>query len=30
MNDKFILEMHVDKTDAEKYGFNNGDYIDLE
>ena len=30
MGDKFILEMHVDKTDALKYGLNNGDYIDLE
>ena len=30
MADHFSLEMHVDRTDAEKYGLNNGDYVDLE
>ena len=30
MGDKFVLEMHVDKTDAATFGLNNGDYIDLD
>ena len=30
MKDSYNLEMHVDRTDAETYGLNNGDYIDLE
>ena len=30
MSDNFSLEMHVDRTDANKYGLNNGDYVELE
>ena len=30
MKDSYSLEMHVDRTDANLYGLNNGDYIDLE
>lgn len=30
MKDSFVLELHIDKTDALEYGLNNGDYIDLE
>ena len=30
MDDQFTLEMHVDRTDAETFGLQNGDYIDLE
>lgn len=30
MKDSFELEMHIDRTDAEEFGLNNGDYIDLE
>lgn len=30
MGDKYKLEMHIDKSDAEKYGIGNGDYIELE
>ena len=30
MKDSYVLEMHVDRTDAFKYGLSNGDYIDLE
>lgn len=30
MGDNFTLEMHIDKSDALKYGIENGDYIDLE
>ena len=30
MADNFVLEMHVDRTDAALYGMENGDYIDLE
>jgi len=30
MGDNFVLEMHIDKCDALKYGLNNGDYVDLE
>lgn len=30
MKDSYVLEMHVDRTDANTYGLNNGDYIDLE
>ena len=30
MGDKYKLEMHIDKSDAEKYGIENGDYIELE
>ena len=30
MKDSFVLELHVDKTDASKYGLNNGDIVDLE
>lgn len=29
-DDNFVLELHVDKTDAAIFGLNNGDYIDLE
>lgn len=28
--DSYILELHIDKSDANKYGLSNGDYIDLE
>lgn len=30
MGDNFTLEMHIDKSDAMKYGIEDGDYIDLE
>lgn len=30
MNDNYVLEMHIDKSDAEKYGITSGDYINLE
>ena len=30
MKDSFVLEMHIDKSDAAKYGLENGDYIELE
>ena len=30
MKDSFVLELHIDKTDALKFGLENGDYIDLE
>ena len=30
MGDRYKLEMHIDKSDAEKYGIENGDYIELE
>ena len=30
MNDKYSLEMHVDRSDATKFGLNNGDYVDLD
>lgn len=30
MKDSFVLEMHIDKTDAATFGLENGDYIDLE
>lgn len=30
MGDKYKLEMHIDRSDAEKYGIENGDYIELE
>ncbi len=29
MNDSFVLEMHIDKTDANELGLNNGDIVDL-
>jgi len=29
-NDNYVLELHIDKTDAAYYDLNNGDYIDLE
>ena len=29
-NDNYVLELHIDKTDAAYFGLNNGDYIDLE
>ena len=29
MKDSYVLEMHIDKTDAANYGLNNGDYIEL-
>lgn len=29
-NDNYVLELHIDKTDAALFGLNNGDYIDLE
>ena len=28
--ESYVLELHIDKCDAEKYGLNTGDYIDLE
>lgn len=28
--DSFVLELHIDKTDAAYFGLENGDYIDLE
>ena len=30
MDDKFSLEMHVDRSDAEAFGLENGDYVELE
>lgn len=30
MNDNYVLEMHIDRTDANTFGIENGDYIDLE
>ena len=30
MADNFVLEMHIDRTDAGIFGMENGDYIDLE
>ena len=30
MKDNYVLELHIDKTDAAKFGLENGDYIDLE
>jgi len=30
MKDNYILELHIDKTDASIYGLENGDYIDIE
>lgn len=30
MGDNFILEMHIDKSDALLYGLENGDYIELD
>ena len=30
MGDNFVLEMHIDKTDAANFGLENGDYVDLE
>lgn len=30
MGDNYVLEMHIDKSDAKEFGLNNGDYIDLE
>ena len=30
MKDSYILEMHIDKSDAAKYGINNGDYVDID
>lgn len=30
MKDTYNLEMHIDRTDAEKYNLNNGDYIEFE
>ena len=30
MNDNYILELHIDKTDAKKYGLKDGDYIEIE
>ncbi len=30
MDDNFVLELHVDRVDANTYGMENGDYIDLE
>ena len=29
-NDSYVLELHIDKDDALKYGLNTGDYIELE
>ncbi len=28
--DSYVLELHIDKSDASTYGISNGDYIDLE
>lgn len=28
--ESYVLELHIDKTDAKTYGLENGDYIDLE
>ena len=30
MADNFVLELHVDRTDANTFGMENGDYIDFE
>ena len=30
MRDDFVLELHVDRTDAALFGMENGDYIDLD
>ena len=30
MKDDYVLELHLDRTDASMYGIENGDYIDLE
>ena len=30
MNDNYMLEMHIDRTDATEFNLENGDYIDLE
>ena len=30
MRDDFITELHLDKTDANKFGLNNGDYVELD
>ena len=30
MDDRFKLEMHIDRTDASLFGLENGDYVDLE
>ena len=30
MNDKYVLEFHIDKDEALEFGLNTGDYIDLE
>ena len=30
MKDSYVLELHIDRTDAKLYGLENGDYIDLE
>ena len=30
MKDNYVLELHIDKCDAEEYNLNTGDYIDLE
>ena len=30
VKDSFVLELHIDKTDAAKYNVENGDYIDIE
>ena len=29
-NDSYVLELHIDKTDANTFGLSTGDYIDLE
>ncbi len=29
-NENFTLELHIDRVDANKYGVENGDYIDIE
>lgn len=29
MGDSFVLELHIDRTDAEMFGLNNGDYVNL-
>ena len=30
MKDSYVLELHIDKTDAKEFNLENGDYIDLE
>ena len=30
MKDSYVLELHIDRTDALLFGLDNGDYIDLE